>query len=111
MLAFDHHRMNGLFRERAQLSEALRQAEIAASSLTLEHNRLISAPDGDVAEWAVNEFGLANLVRSVRIQFSEKSVFMCTAAVMEGTGIHPSVAALLRWMLAEEGVTLPAGSS
>jgi hypothetical protein len=72
---------------------------------------MISAPDGDVAEWAVNELGLANLVRSVRIQFSEKSVFMCAAAVMEGTGMHPSVAALLRWMLAGEGVTLPAGPS
>jgi hypothetical protein len=41
MATFDHQRMSGLFRERARLQEALRQAEITASSLTLEHNRLI----------------------------------------------------------------------
>jgi hypothetical protein len=41
MTAFDHQRMSGMFRERARLQEALRQAEIAASTLTLEHNRLI----------------------------------------------------------------------
>ena len=71
----------------------------------------IDAPDGDVAEWAARELGLGNLVRSVRLQFSEKSVFMRAAAVMEDEGIHASIAALLRWMLADEGVTLPENPS
>jgi hypothetical protein len=57
MLAFDHHRMSRLFRERAQLSEALRQAEIAASSLTLEHNRLIRRAGEAVTDGARQRAG------------------------------------------------------
>lgn len=45
MASFDHQRMRGLFRERARLGETLRQAEVEASSLTLEHNRLIRKAD------------------------------------------------------------------
>lgn len=41
MVDFDHQHMSRLFQERARLGAALRQAEIAASSLTLEHNQLI----------------------------------------------------------------------
>jgi len=70
----------------------------------------IDTPDGDVAEWADRELGLGNLVRSVKIHFKE-SVFMCAAAVMENERIHESIASLLRWMLAEEGVTLPGSMS
>jgi hypothetical protein len=66
----------------------------------------IDPPDGDVAEWADRDLRLGNLVRSVRLQFKD-SLFLCAAAVMTETGIHPSIATLLRWMLADEGVTLP----
>lgn len=70
----------------------------------------IDAPDGDAAEWADRELGLGNLVRSVNLQFKE-SRFMCVAAIMEATGMHESNAALLRWMLADAGVTLPGSES
>jgi Double-GTPase 2 len=66
----------------------------------------IDPPDGDVAEWAERDLRLGNLVRSVRLQFKD-SLFVCAAAVMTETGIHPSIARLLRWMLGDEGVTLP----
>jgi hypothetical protein len=52
MADFDHRRMNGLFRERAELSAALRQAQTAASSLTLEHNRLIRRADAAATDGA-----------------------------------------------------------
>ncbi len=69
----------------------------------------IDTPDGDVAEWADRELGLGNLVRSVRLQFKE-SHFMCAAAMMGDKGMHESIATLLRWMLADEGFTLPGGT-
>ena len=52
MVDFDHQHMSGLFRERARLGAALRQAEIEASSLTLEHNRLIRKADQAVTDGA-----------------------------------------------------------
>lgn len=64
-------------------------------------------PDCDVAGWADRDLRLGNLVRSVKLNFKE-SLFMCAAAVMTEAGIDPSIATLLRWMLAGEGVTLPA---
>jgi len=63
-------------------------------------------PEGDVAGWAERELGLGNMVRLVRIQFKD-SLFLCAAAVMEDEGIHPSIATLLRWMLADQAVTVP----
>jgi len=63
-------------------------------------------PDGDVADWADRDLRLGNLVRSARLQFKEAH-FTCAAAVMTTTGMDPSVANLVRWMLADEGVTLP----
>lgn len=70
----------------------------------------IDPPDGDVADWADRDLRLGNLVRSVRLQFKD-SLFLCAAAVMTETGIHPSIATLLRWILADEGVTLPPEAS
>lgn len=68
----------------------------------------IDPPDGDVAKWAERDLGLGNLVRSVRIQFKERSVFICAAAVMENDDIHPSIPTLLRWILDDDdGVSLP----
>jgi hypothetical protein len=67
-------------------------------------------PDGDVGDWADRDLGLGNLVRSARLQFKEAH-FACAAAVMTETGMDPSIAALLRWMLADEGVTLPGEAS
>jgi hypothetical protein len=45
MAAFADERFGELFRERAQISEALRQAQQEAESLTLEHNSLIRAAE------------------------------------------------------------------
>jgi Double-GTPase 2 len=67
-------------------------------------------PDGDVADWADRDLRLGNLVRSARLQFKEAH-FTCAAAVMTKTGMDPSIAKLLRWMLADEGVTLPGEAS
>jgi len=67
-------------------------------------------PDGDVADWADRDLRLGNLVRSARLQFKEAH-FTCAAAVMTETGMDPSIAKLVRWMLADEGVTLPGEAS
>lgn len=70
---------------------------------------LTGVPEGDVAEWASRELGLGNMVRSVRKNFRE-SCFVNTAAVMEDGVLHPSVPALMRWMLARDRVRLPKGT-
>ena len=71
---------------------------------------LTGMPEGDVAGWASGELGLGNLVRSVRQNFRE-ACFVNTAAVMAEDGaVHPSVAALMRWMLARDRVKLPKGT-
>jgi hypothetical protein len=71
---------------------------------------LTGVPDGSVAQWASDELGLGNLVRSVRQNFRE-TCFINTAAVMGDDGVvHPSVQALMRWMLAHDRVALPKGT-
>ena len=71
---------------------------------------LTGMPDGDVAEWASGELGLGNMVRSVRQNFRE-TCFVNTAAVMGTDGVmHPSVPALMRWVLARERLKLPRGA-
>jgi len=63
-----------------------------------------------VAEWASGELGLGNMVRSVRQNFRE-TCFVNTAAVMGTDGVmHPSVPALMRWVLARERLKLPRGA-
>ncbi len=67
---------------------------------------LIDAPGDDVATWASDELGLGNLVRSVRLNFKE-ACFFHTAAVLTDGVMHPSVPALIRWVLTRDGVNLP----
>jgi len=68
---------------------------------------LTGTPEGDVAEWARCELGLGNLIRSAQHSFKE-TCFFHTAAVMNAGGdMDESVAALMRWILAGDGVALP----
>ena len=68
---------------------------------------LIGTADSDPAGWARKELGLGNLVRSTTQNFKEVRYFR-TAAVMDLDGhMHKSIATLLRWVLAREGVELP----
>jgi|SRR5579859_4768350 len=72
---------------------------------------LIGMPDGDVVEWARNELGLGNLIRSTTQNFKEAGYFR-TAAIMEAGGrMHKSVAELMDWVMAREGVELPGVTS
>jgi len=72
---------------------------------------LIGLPDGDVTEWARQELGLGNLIRSTTQNFKEARYFR-TAAIMDGRGIlHQSVVELMGWLMAREGVNLPGGTS
>ena len=71
---------------------------------------LVDTPGGDVAVWAADELGLGNLVRSVRLNFNE-TCFFHTAAVMTDGVMHRSVPALIRWVLARDGVKLPSDLS
>src|SRR6266550_4517189 len=72
---------------------------------------LIATTDGDVAQWARCELGLGNLIRSAHHSFKE-TCFFRTAAVMNAEGaMDESVAALMRWVLAGDGVALPGDGS
>ena len=81
----------------------LRKAHLA---VVFSRADLIDAPGDDVATWATDELGLGNLVRSARLNFKE-ACFFHTAAVMANGGMHKSVPALIRWVLASNGVSLP----
>ena len=59
-----------------------------------------------MATWATEELGLGNLVRSARLNFKE-ACFFHTAAVLTDGVMHPSVPALIRWVLTRNGVNLP----
>jgi hypothetical protein len=67
---------------------------------------LIGTPEDDVAAWATDELGLGNLVRSVRLNFRE-ACFFHTAAVMADGVMNTSIPALLRWVLARNGINPP----
>ncbi len=67
---------------------------------------LIDRSGDDVVTWATDELGLGNLVRSARLNFKE-ACFFHTAAVMTDGAMHKSVPALIRWVLARNGVNLP----
>jgi len=71
---------------------------------------LIDGPGDDVAAWATDDLGLGNLVRSVRLHFGEARFFH-TAAVMTDGVMHASVPALLRWVLARNGIDPPGDPS
>ena len=85
----------------------LRKARLA---VVFSRADLIDAPGDDVATWATDELGLGNLVRSARLNFNE-TCFFHTAAVMTDGVIHQSVPALIRWVLAHDGVKLPSDLS
>jgi hypothetical protein len=67
---------------------------------------LIDEADDDVAAWAAGKLGLGNLVRSVRLNFKE-ACFFHTAAVLVDGAMHKSIPALMRWVLARDGIDLP----
>lgn len=71
---------------------------------------LVGEIDGDAAEWARADLGLGNLIRSIAQNFKETRYFR-TAAVMDDGHVHTSVAELLGWLLARDGIRLPAGES
>jgi Double-GTPase 2 len=82
----------------------LRKARLA---VVFSRADLIGTPEGDAAEWARCELGLGNLIRSAHHSFGE-TCFFRTAAVMDpGGAMDESVAALMRWVLAGDGVALP----
>jgi hypothetical protein len=83
----------------------LRKARLA---VVFSRADLIGTPaTGDVADWARSELGLGNLVRSTTQNFKEAHYFR-TAAVMDSGGlVHESIGALMRWVLARDGVELP----
>ncbi|MFF7633625.1 hypothetical protein ACFZB9_10805 [Kitasatospora sp. NPDC008050] len=61
-----------------------------------------TARDSDrAADWLERELGLGNLVQAMRNEFREVR-FFCTAAVLsEDESVHPSIAPLLAWCLAD----------
>jgi hypothetical protein len=90
--------------------------EIEAMGVRLKKTRLavvfsradlIGTRGDDVATWATDELGLGNLVRSVRLNFRE-ACFFHTAAVMADGVMDTSIPALLRWVLARNGIN-PSG--
>ena len=80
----------------------LRSARLA---VVFSRADLIETPETDIAIWASEVLGLGNLVRSARLNFREAAFFF-TAAVMTGDVMHESVPALLRWVLARNGINL-----
>lgn len=84
----------------------LRQVRLA---VVFSRGDLVDPPDGEVAAWACHELGLGNLIRSTRLNFKETRFFV-TAATMRPDGmIDESVPTLMRWLMADSGVTLPGG--
>jgi hypothetical protein len=76
-------------------------------AVVFSRSDLIGMPGGNVMEWAHSELGLGNLIRSINQNFKEASYFR-TAAVMNAEGVmHKSIAELMGWVMAREGVDLP----
>jgi hypothetical protein len=75
------------------------RADVSSAGAASSARRMVS--------WACRELGLGNLIRSAQLNFKEVRFFL-TAAVMQREGvIHESVPALMRWILADSGMTLP----
>jgi hypothetical protein len=72
---------------------------------------LIGMPTGDVAEWARRELGLGNLIRSTTQNFKQTGYFRTAAIVGAGGVMDKSIAELMRWLMAGEGVKLPGATS
>jgi hypothetical protein len=90
-----------------QRIEALR-VPLRRSRLAVVFSRadLTDQPAPDIAAWAQDDLGLGNLVRSARLHFGE-ACFFHTAAVLADGVMHPSIPALLRWLLAGDGIAPP----
>jgi hypothetical protein len=82
----------------------LRQVRLAA---VFSRSDLVDTPDGEIAGWACRELGLGNLIRSAQLNFGEVRFFLTAAVMRPEGGIHESVPALMRWILADSGMTLP----
>ena len=82
----------------------LRKARLA---VVFSRADLIGTPVGDAAEWARCELGLGNLIRSAHHSFGEICFFRTAAVMDSGGAMDESVAALMRWVLAGDGVALP----
>ncbi|MDN3353863.1 hypothetical protein [Actinomadura sp. DC4] len=61
----------------------------------------------DVEAWARDELGLGNLIRSATHGFRKVRFFRTAAVLDTGGTVDPSVADLMRWLLAPSGVSLP----
>jgi hypothetical protein len=82
----------------------LRKARLA---VVFSRADLIGMPTGDVEEWARHELGLGNLIRSTTQNFKQTRFFR-TAAIVGADGVmDPSIAELMRWLMAGEGIKLP----
>lgn len=94
-----------------QQIEAL-EVPLRRSRLAVVFSRadLTDEPAADVAAWAQDELGLGNLVRSARLHFGQ-ACFFHTAAVLAGEVMHESIPALLRWLLAGDGIDPPGAPS
>ena len=79
----------------------------ARLAVVFSHADLMPASGGDVAEWACRELGLSNLARSTRQNFKEVRFFRTAAVTGEDGTVQGSIAVLLRWVLADSGLTLP----
>ena len=90
-----------------QRIEALR-VPLRRSRLAVVFSRadLTDEPAADVAAWAQDELGLGNLIRSARLHVGE-ACFFHTAAVLADGVMHESIPALLRWLLAGDGIDPP----
>jgi hypothetical protein len=83
------------------------QLKKARLAVVFSRADLIGTADADPVGWARKELGLGNLVRSTTQNFKETRYFR-TAAVMDPGGhMDESIATVLRWVLARDGVELP----
>ena len=69
---------------------------------------LDASPGQPVDVWAEQALGLGNLVRSVRTQFGEVGFFRTASVLTSQDELHPSLLGLTRWLLNDDGFTLPA---
>lgn len=61
-----------------------------------------TARDSDwAADWLERELGLGNLVQAMRNEFREVRFFCTSAVLSEDESVHPSIAPLLAWCLAD----------
>ena len=85
--------------------QRLRKARLA---VVFSRADLLDEPPGQPVDvWAEQTLGLGNLVRSVRTQFGEVGFFRTASVLTSQDELHPSLARLTRWLLNDDGFTLP----